>query len=170
MPQLKKLLVCLFFLFICTWSFSQGCTDTIRGTLSFSFLGYPTLYQMDPVKQGELIHKLEKKRLSRKDRWFREYQSVYSMLKLEGKEMYPCVEVFSEGKYLILYLPVEAYHQLVEKNSKVLEENQQQVVFQFATHQLQEKYYVLDSLYSVEFEKVPGIRYGPKFAMMGYSW
>ena len=84
--------------------------------------------------------------------------------------MYPCVEVFSEGKYLVLYLPVEAYHQLIEKNSKVLEENQQQVVFQFATHQLQEKYYVLDSLYSVEFEKVPGIRYGPKFAMMGYSW
>lgn len=170
MSEMKKLLVYIVFQCICIWGFPQGSTDTIRGTLSFNFLGYPTLYKIDSLQQCDMIGKLEKKRLFGKDKWLKEYQLVYKMLKREGKEGYPCVEVFSEQKYRTLYLPVEAYHRIIEKNSKELEESQQQVVFHFSAHRIQGGYYVLDSLFSVEFQHAPGIRYGDKFAMTEYNW
>lgn len=170
MPKLKRILVFFIFQWICTVGFSQGSADTIRGTLEFNFLGYPTLYQMDSLTRRDLVHKLEKKHLSRKDKWLEEYRLVYNLLKQEGKEGYPCVEVLSGRKYLIVYLPVEMYHQLIEKGSNELEKKQEQVVFRFSGHVLHGKYYVMDALHSVEYKLAPGIRYGHKFAVTEYSW
>lgn len=145
-------------------------SDTLRGTLSFNFFGYPTLYQQDSLLKEKYITLLEQKRLSKKDSYWKELQVVYRHLKAQGKEFYPCLELWTGEAYNIIYLPVDVYHQMIVKSSEELTILQEKLHMVLLARKLHTHYFLLEKLEHFDWVKAENVRYGNKFSVHEYQW